>query len=490
MNLYDLKKMFDGMWYQETMNDMWDVGVQDDKFALMAKMNKQCNISIKTPVGMTERFLATEIEMQGTVPGPLKASVQVDSLGRDCYKYKEGLFLYKQCVYVPPLSMCDDVVSVANCGVEALKTNAIINAKMMSKKLEFGPKKCFNIHVGKNSENCSQLKVHESVLNKRDHETYLGQIICNSGTNFKNIENKKNIGIGAVSQVFAMLSQVSLGHYYFEIALVMRDAMLVSKLVSSSEALYGVKKQEFKKLENVDEMFFRNMFNVPVSTPKESLYIETGKINVKIIIKMRRVMFWWHIVNLEKNEVLYKFYMAQKLNISKDDWCQQLQRDKEDLGLHLEDEEVKGIKKETFRNIVKNKIEKFAEKHLLELKNSHSKTENIKFSGFKPAPYLMSKNLTTGEMRTLFQLRTRMMDVKGNFSSAHTNNMWCKLCHLFIETQQHLLECPEIRLRTKNLINFKEAEYEMVFSNIKNQEKIAKIYKIIIEARKEMVKKN
>ena len=269
----------------------------------------------------------------------------------------------------------------------------------------------------------------------------------------------------------------------------MRDAMLVSKLVSSSEALYGVKKQEYKKLENVDEMFIRNMFNVPVSTPKESLYIETGKINVKIIIKMRRVMYWWHIVNLEKNEVLYKFYMAQKLNTSKDDWCQQLQRDKEDLGLHLEDEEAKCIKKETFRNIVKNKIEKFAEKYLLELKNSHTKTENIKFSGFKPAPYLMSKNLTTGEMRTLFQLRTRMIDVKGNFSSAHTNNMWCKLCHLFIETQQHLLECPEIRLRTKNLINFKEAEYEMVFGNLKNQEKIAKIYKIIIEARNDMIKK-
>ena len=126
---------------------------------------------------------------------------------------------------------------------------------------------------------------------------------------------------------------------------------------------------------------------------------------------------------------------------------------------------------------------------MIELKNSHSKTENIEFCGFKPARYLMSKNLTTEEMRTLFQLRSRMIDVKGNFSSTHINNMWCKLCHLFTETQQHLLECPEIRLRTKNLINFKEAEYEMIFGNIKNQEKIAKIYKIIIEARKDILDK-
>ena len=38
INLYDIEKCFDAMWYQETMNDMWDVGVQDDKFKLMAKI--------------------------------------------------------------------------------------------------------------------------------------------------------------------------------------------------------------------------------------------------------------------------------------------------------------------------------------------------------------------------------------------------------------------------------------------------------------------
>ena len=138
VNLYDIAKCFDAMWFQETMNDMWDVGVQDDKFALMARMNRKCNIAVKTPVGITDRFEATEIEMQGTVPGPIKAGVQVDTLGRDCYLYNEGLFLYKNCVTVPPLGMCDDVASIARCGIDSIKTNAIINAKIESKKLEFG----------------------------------------------------------------------------------------------------------------------------------------------------------------------------------------------------------------------------------------------------------------------------------------------------------------------------------------------------------------
>ena len=110
----------------------------------------------------------------------------------------------------------------------------------------------------------------------------------------------------------------------------LRDAILVSKLVASSEIWYNISKQDYKKLENVDEMFLRRMFNVQSSAPKESLFIETGKLTVKHIIKMRRVMYWWHLVNLDKNEVLHKFYIGQKLNRSKEDWVEQLEKDKVD----------------------------------------------------------------------------------------------------------------------------------------------------------------
>ena len=46
-----------------------------------------------------------------------------------------------------------------------------------------------------------------------EHETYLGDVICSSGKNEENISNKANYGVGAISQIFSMLSQVSLGHF-------------------------------------------------------------------------------------------------------------------------------------------------------------------------------------------------------------------------------------------------------------------------------------
>ena len=32
---YDVIKCFDEMWYEETLNDLWDVKIQNDKFALI-----------------------------------------------------------------------------------------------------------------------------------------------------------------------------------------------------------------------------------------------------------------------------------------------------------------------------------------------------------------------------------------------------------------------------------------------------------------------
>ena len=41
-------------------------------------MNDKCQVKVKTPVGDTSRFELNRIEMQGTVPAPLKCAVQIE----------------------------------------------------------------------------------------------------------------------------------------------------------------------------------------------------------------------------------------------------------------------------------------------------------------------------------------------------------------------------------------------------------------------------
>ena len=56
IQLYDIQKCFDEMGYEESHNDLWDVGVKDDKFALIAKLGENAEVVVKTPCGVTDQF--------------------------------------------------------------------------------------------------------------------------------------------------------------------------------------------------------------------------------------------------------------------------------------------------------------------------------------------------------------------------------------------------------------------------------------------------
>ena len=85
------------------MNDLYDQGVQNDRFVLVRKMNEECILTVQTPVGVTDTFTLENIEMQGTVPASLKYARQMDSLGRKRYAEEDYLYKYNGNCSVPNL---------------------------------------------------------------------------------------------------------------------------------------------------------------------------------------------------------------------------------------------------------------------------------------------------------------------------------------------------------------------------------------------------
>ena len=155
----DLSKCFDIMWSSETMNDLYDLGIQDDNFVLLSIMNEMCRVKVKTPVGATDEFVLRDIEMQGTIPEPLKCAAQMDALGRKCYENKKYLYNYNGSCYVPSLGFIDDTFVATQCGVQSVEINGLINTFIESKKLYFNTKKCFLIYLGPKKDECCKLKV-------------------------------------------------------------------------------------------------------------------------------------------------------------------------------------------------------------------------------------------------------------------------------------------------------------------------------------------
>ena len=66
------------------MSDINDAGVDDDTLALLYEANKEVHMAVKTPCGLTERQTIQNIVLQGDTWGYILASVQVDSIGKEC----------------------------------------------------------------------------------------------------------------------------------------------------------------------------------------------------------------------------------------------------------------------------------------------------------------------------------------------------------------------------------------------------------------------
>ena len=100
-------------------------------------------------------------------------------------------------------------------------------------------------------------------------EKYLGDIIASDGKNTKNISARSNRGTGVVNQIMSMLEDICFGKYYFQVAMVFRNSLLISSLLTNAESWYNLTAAEIDELEKVDEHLLRRVLEAPAATPKK-----------------------------------------------------------------------------------------------------------------------------------------------------------------------------------------------------------------------------
>ena len=59
------------------------------------------------------------------------------------------------------------------------------------------------------------------------------------------------------------------------------------------------------------------LFSLPKSAPKEGMFIECGKMPIRFMIIMRRIMFYWSVLHRDEKELLNKFLTVQQLSLLK-----------------------------------------------------------------------------------------------------------------------------------------------------------------------------
>ena len=195
-------------------------------------------------------------------------------------------------------------------------------------------------------------------------------------------------------------------------------------------------------LEEVDKLLLRRVLDAPASTCVESLYLELGLTPIHILVKARRITYLHYLVRQNEGEMLNKVFTAQWKHPVKDDWTTQVQKDLEDLDIGLSLEEIKKKSECSFKRLVKIKRKEYTLDYLLNIKQRHSKMENLEYTELKLQNYLTDDEISVEEAKNLYRFRTRVAKFKENFKNGYVANAY-PLCLVQPDTQAHSLQCPK-----------------------------------------------
>ena len=85
----------------------------------------------------------------------------------------------------------------------------------------------------------------------------------------------------------------------------------MSKVLLNSEVWHSVTKVQIEDLEVVDKILLRNILQAHSKTGLEWIYDDCGKLNLKALIQIRRLMYLWHVLSRDEDELICRIYTAQ-----------------------------------------------------------------------------------------------------------------------------------------------------------------------------------
>ena len=168
-------------------------------------------------------------------------------------------------------------------------------------------------------------------MNNSDREKYLGEYIDKSGKLKATIEDRVRQGWGILSGIRAIINEVPLGRYKVEIGLQLRQAMLINGLLYNSEAWHSVSNEDITAIEKIDEALFRFLLSSHAKAPLEALYLESGAIPIRFIVKSRRLNFLQTLLKREEDELTRRILMAQVRYPSEGDFIELVRKDCEEM---------------------------------------------------------------------------------------------------------------------------------------------------------------
>ena len=314
MQCYDLQKYFDSENLKDAMNSLFKIGVRGKEYNLIFEMNKENQVKIKTSVGITESFETGPNVGQGSSGGGLISAINLDySVNRFFFTSTHEIFFHD--IRLQPLLYQDDLAKFSSSRMDAQAGNDKIEACMETKLLDFHQDKSCYLLIGnkKTKELISEelelcpLTLYGKLMKNKTFEKYLGDFIHSdrvSASADATVNDRHGKMISAIKEITSIVEDcrsTTLGG--LKVGLEIWELAFIPSLLNNCSTWMEIKGPTVEKLEEIQNSLYRNLLNVPFTTPKASLIWEMGGIKMKFRIMQRKLIFMNHILHLEEDSL-------------------------------------------------------------------------------------------------------------------------------------------------------------------------------------------
>ena len=298
-----------------------------------------------------------------------------------------------------------------------------------------------------NKEKC--LKICNEQIMVKEKDDYLGEVLHEGGLS-KSVEATvaKRYGriLTNIIEVSSILEDFRIdtigglksGLDIFEMA-------ILPSLLNNADVWIFINEQTVTRLENLQNMMYRQLFAVPNSTPTPMLRMDLGSLNMKERIHQKKLNFLHHLKNLESESLAAEIYELQ----AKCNFPGLVNECRELIAMYglpniIDDPEQKVVSQQTWKKLVKKAIKSKSEEAIKSKFKSYSKLRdrNYEAEAFEIKPYITEMKLR--EARTLFRVRSSMVPAKMNMkaNAKYARELWkCDDC-MSMDAQSHILWCP------------------------------------------------
>ena len=215
-------------------------------------------------------------------------------------------------IRMQPIIYQDDLGRFASNRLDAQAGNDRIEACMETKVLDLHQdKSCFIIIGSKkvtkeihNEIDLFPLTLYGKNMKEKCSEKYLGDFIHQDGV-AQSVEATVNDrwgrlihGIKEIKAIIEDCRSLTLGG--LKVGLDIWESAYIPSLLNNSSTWMEIKESTVNKLEDIQNSLYRNLLDVPYTTPKASLIWEVGGMQMKYRIMKSKLLFMNHILHLDK----------------------------------------------------------------------------------------------------------------------------------------------------------------------------------------------